>query len=136
MSKYRLLRLIIGIAFPVVVIFILFWGLYVKIPIPCVFNQITGLYCPTCGGTRAVIHLMHGDITDALKSNAFITLSAIPLLFVFTVMWLGVILNRKEWFIPNTAMVKFFCVFAMLYIIFGIVRNIPTIPFIWLNPIN
>ena len=136
MSKYRLLRLIIGIAFPVSVIFILFWGLYVKIPIPCIFNKITELYCPTCGATRAVIFLVHGDIIDALKSNAFITLSAIPLLFVFAVIWLGVILNRKEWFIPNCAMVKFFCIFAMLYIIFGIVRNIPSIPFVWLNPIN
>ena len=130
------MRLIIGIAFPVSVIFILFWGLYVKIPIPCIFNKITELYCPTCGATRAVIFLVHGDIIDALKSNAFITLSAIPLLFVFAVIWLGVILNRKEWFIPNCAMVKFFCIFAMLYIIFGIVRNIPSIPFVWLNPIN
>lgn len=135
MPKYRLLRLIIGIAFPVAVIFILFWGLYVKIPIPCIFNQITGLYCPTCGATRAVIYLIHGNITDALKSNALITISAIPLLFTFTVMWLGVIFNHKEWFVSNTAMIKFFCVFVVIYIIFGIVRNIPTIPFIWLNPI-
>ena len=135
MSKYRLLRLIIGIAFPVAVMFILFWGLYVKIPIPCIFNQITGLYCPTCGATRAVIYLIHGNITDALKSNALITISAIPLLFTFTVMWLGVIFNHKEWFVSNTAMIKFFCVFVVIYIIFGIVRNIPTIPFIWLNPI-
>lgn len=135
MPKYRLLRLIIGIAFPVAIIFILYWGLYVRIPIPCIFNQITGLYCPTCGATRAVIYLMHGDITDALKSNALITISAIPLLFIFTVMWLGVIFNRKEWFVSNTAMIKFFCVFVVIYIIFGIVRNIPTIPFIWLNPI-
>ena len=135
MPKYRLLRLIIGIAFPVAIIFILFWGLCVKIPIPCVFNHITGLYCPTCGATRAVIYLMHGDITDALKSNALITLSAIPLLFIFTVMWLGVIFNRKEWFVANTTVIKFFCVFVVIYIIFGIVRNISTIPFIWLNPI-
>ena len=135
MPKYRLLRLIIGIAFPVAIIFILFWGLCVKIPIPCVFNHITGLYCPTCGATRAVIYFMHGNITDALKSNALITISAIPLLFIFTVMWLGVIFNRKEWYVPNTAVIKFFCVFVVIYIIFGIVRNIPTIPFIWLNPI-
>ena len=135
MPKYRLLRLIIGIAFPVAVMFILFWGLYVKIPIPCIFNQITGLYCPTCGATRAVIYLMHGDITDALKSNALITISAIPLLFIFTVIWVGLIFNRKDWFVSNTAMIKFFCVFVVIYIIFGIVRNIPTIPFIWLNPI-
>lgn len=135
MPKYRLLRLIIGIAFPVAIIFILFWGLCVKIPIPCVFNHITGLYCPTCGATRAVIYFMHGNITDSLKSNALITLSAIPLLFIFTVMWLGVIFNRKEWYVPNTAVIKFFCVFVVIYIIFGIVRNIPTIPFIWLNPI-
>ena len=26
---------------------------------PCIFHQITGLYCPGCGGTRAVIAFAH-----------------------------------------------------------------------------
>ena len=30
--------------------------------IPCVFHQITGYYCPGCGGTRAVKSLLHGQL--------------------------------------------------------------------------
>lgn len=32
-----------------------------KIP-PCIFHYITGLYCPGCGGTRAVIALLSGKV--------------------------------------------------------------------------
>lgn len=29
---------------------------------PCVFHQLTGYYCPGCGGTRSVIALLQGKI--------------------------------------------------------------------------
>lgn len=29
---------------------------------PCLFHRWTGLYCPGCGGTRAVFALLHGNI--------------------------------------------------------------------------
>ncbi len=29
---------------------------------PCIFYSLTGLYCPGCGGTRAVLELWHGQI--------------------------------------------------------------------------
>lgn len=30
--------------------------------IPCVFHAVTGLYCPGCGGTRAVGMLLRGEV--------------------------------------------------------------------------
>lgn len=33
---------------------------------PCVFQMLTGLYCPGCGGTRALWFLLHGDILKSL----------------------------------------------------------------------
>lgn len=33
---------------------------------PCVLHRVTGLYCPGCGGTRAVIALFHGQILRSL----------------------------------------------------------------------
>lgn len=33
--------------------------------IPCQFHALTGLYCPGCGGTRAVLCLLHGNLAAA-----------------------------------------------------------------------
>ncbi|MGI6008287.1 MAG: DUF2752 domain-containing protein [Ruminococcus sp.] len=33
---------------------------------PCFFYQYTGLYCPGCGGTRAVLELMRGHFLTSL----------------------------------------------------------------------
>ncbi len=33
---------------------------------PCAFHQLTHLYCPGCGGTRAIRSLMQGDIIKSL----------------------------------------------------------------------
>ena len=41
---------------------------------PCVFNLLTGMLCPGCGGTRALHALLHGDVAAAFAFN--------PLLFV------------------------------------------------------
>ena len=36
---------------------------------PCIFLFVTGLYCPGCGGTRAVEALFHGEIFLSLWSH-------------------------------------------------------------------
>lgn len=39
---------------------------------PCVFHALTGLQCPGCGTTRALHHLLHGDIAGAFRLNAML----------------------------------------------------------------
>ncbi|HBA46954.1 MAG TPA: DUF2752 domain-containing protein [Lachnospiraceae bacterium] len=34
--------------------------------IPCFFSEVLGIYCPGCGGTRAVEALLHGRFLQAL----------------------------------------------------------------------
>ncbi len=43
----------------------------------CVFLQATGLYCPGCGGLRAVNDLAHLDLVAALSSNVFAVVLAV-----------------------------------------------------------
>jgi len=35
----------------------------------CVFKVLTGIPCLTCGSTRSVVHLSHGDILSAFALN-------------------------------------------------------------------
>src|SRR6476659_7114153 len=35
----------------------------------CVFHALTGLQCPGCGTTRALYHLLHGDLGGAFRLN-------------------------------------------------------------------
>jgi hypothetical protein len=39
---------------------------------PCVFHALTGLQCPGCGTTRALHHLLHGDVAGAFRLNAML----------------------------------------------------------------
>src|SRR5688572_8141258 len=39
---------------------------------PCVFRALTGLLCPGCGATRAMHHLLHGDVAGAFRLNAML----------------------------------------------------------------
>ena len=39
---------------------------------PCLFHALTGLQCPGCGTTRALHHLLHGDVAAAFRLNAML----------------------------------------------------------------
>ncbi len=43
----------------------------------CVFHRITGLYCPGCGGTRAVTALFHGKILVSLYYHPVVVYTAV-----------------------------------------------------------
>jgi hypothetical protein len=41
---------------------------------PCLFHTLTGLPCPTCGGTRCLRALLAGDLVAALRWNPLVAL--------------------------------------------------------------
>lgn len=92
-----------------------------NIGIPCIYNKITGLYCPGCGITRAVISLMKFDIKSALGYNCFFVI-VVPIMIVF---YIYDYLKRKN--DSNYDYKKFnkvWYMFLVMLILFGILRNI------------
>jgi hypothetical protein len=49
----------------------------------CVFKGLTGIPCPTCGATRSVVHLSHGDILTAFTMNPLTTLCLMTAVLCF-----------------------------------------------------
>ena len=51
---------------------------------PCPIHQAFGILCPGCGGTRALLALLHGDLPAAWHLNPLL-LSLTPLLVVYAI---------------------------------------------------
>ena len=49
----------------------------------CPVHQLFHIWCPSCGATRALTALMHGDILLALRQNAVVIAAIIVLLALF-----------------------------------------------------
>lgn len=63
---YVLGLIIIGVG---IILMLLFFSTGINVLLlypPCTFHEITGLSCPGCGGTRAFIALLHGDIMKCI----------------------------------------------------------------------
>ena len=60
---------------------------------PCVLHSLTGLYCPGCGGTRAITALLHGQILNSFLYHPVVLYSAGLFLRIFVVSGLGAVKN-------------------------------------------
>ena len=45
--------------------------------LPCIFHKLTGLYCPGCGGTRAVYWLLKGNVAYSLHYHSIVLYGAV-----------------------------------------------------------
>ena len=49
---------------------------YYKFATPCILYSVTGLYCPGCGGTRAIFALLHGQILTSFICHPLVPYTA------------------------------------------------------------
>ena len=96
---------------------------------PCMFHEVTGLYCPGCGTGRGFHKLLHGDLVGAWRMNP-LTVSMIPL-----TIYLIAICYRKRPDGKASAPPSWLGYAVIVAVVaFWILRNIPAYPFTLLAP--
>lgn len=101
-----------------------------NIGIPCLFHEITGLYCPGCGITRTLFALIELDFKSAIQYNLLIFILAPFMIFYAYKRLTNWILLKNSYIFPN------FIWYILLFItiVFGVLRNINQ--FSWLAPLS
>ena len=91
--------------------------------IPCVFHEITGWYCPGCGVTRMCLALLRLDLATAYQCNQAVILTSPILAGIASYMIYRYIRydTRRTGRWINVMMV----VLIVIYVAFGVVRNLP-----------
>ena len=82
------------IGFLAIILFLFKGNVIVSGPSSCVFNRMTGLYCPGCGATRAFNHFVHLHFLKSLLCNP-IVIYVIVAYFIFMINTLLVLLTKK-----------------------------------------
>lgn len=99
----------------------------------CPSNFIFGINCPGCGSQRAIHHLLHFDILEALRFNALLTIM-FPFIIYITLIWLYNFIFEKQIRIKLFYNNKFVWTLFFLVIVYGIIRNINVYPFTLITP--
>jgi len=98
----------------------------------CIFNSVTGYYCPGCGSQRAIHSLLHLDFAGVVSYNFLFIPTFLLVLYHYSHAFLNL---TFEWSLPNILYLR-----STPWIIFGVVmlfwilRNIPFYPFSVLAP--
>jgi hypothetical protein len=85
----------------------------------CVFHQATGLHCPGCGGTRAVLALARGQWLLAIRSNPMLILG-VPAMLIL------VGLQRCRERAGGKASPRLALTLFAILIVYFVVRNVPS----------
>ncbi len=95
--------------------------------IPCIFNKLTGLFCPGCGITHMIDDMLHLNFRDAARENLMLAI-LIPIWSV--ILFFRVVFKfRTLGSNGNLFNIFVWCSIALL-IVFGILRNIPGFEFL------
>lgn len=95
--------------------------------IPCLFYLVTGLKCPGCGNTTAVLALFHMDFKSAFEANMLFPLEFAYMLWVIIYSTVKYIRKGEGDLFPDYKAVNI-PVLAVV-VIWSVVRNIPAFSF-------
>lgn len=126
-KDFMIVNIAIGIMILVTFGVMLLQQLNILPSFPCGLRQLFGVYCPGCGGTRALFALFHGHFLRSLVCNPAIILGGLLILYYEA----GVILtlvkkNGKRYFYYKKWPLYLYLTVVML---FAVIRDILLVKF-------
>lgn len=126
-KKQRAIKVIIEI-FSVLAIGVLYYA-FIKIvgkAIPCIFNVITGWYCPGCGATRMCLALLRFDFKAAFHYN--------PVLLIILPFLLEIYISNRINYVKTGENINsklediLLIVILIALLVFCVIRNVFSLP--------
>ncbi|MBQ2676830.1 MAG: DUF2752 domain-containing protein [Clostridia bacterium] len=119
-SRYKHIAILTAIALAVATTVLVF--AFAGVGLPCVFYEITGLYCPGCGNTRAAMAIVKLNFSEAFSYNAIFLIEYLYIIYVYVFCCLNYLKNKKFSY-QSPAIALDITVLAVV-VLWGVVRNI------------
>lgn len=120
-KDFIFVNVLIGMALLWTFLFMLLQQIDVIPNMTCVLHDVMHVYCPGCGGTRAIFTLLEGRVLDSLYYNPAVVLGALLILhYEVGVLVTLIKKNGKRYYCSNLTLVVLYMV---IMVVFTIVRN-------------
>ena len=133
MDKKRLMRdyIIVNLAgmlgaIPMLIVIVL-EELGIVPKLPCTFLETTHMYCPGCGGTRALMALAKGHIIKSLCFNPTVILGVLLIMY-YEITVLMTVLSKKNR-VYYTKSTKPVVIYVSIILAFFVIRNVLLVGF-------
>lgn len=131
--KGRGWRIAVGVAVPALLMAGAAFLYIFKFGPPCPIYSLMGVYCPGCGGGRACVALLHGDMLGAFGYNPMFIL-LLPFVAYYAVkVYIAYVFGKDILPFPKIGMKTALSLVAAV-LLFTVLRNIPIEPFTYLAP--
>ncbi len=124
MEKTKRLFIVISVAFPALLICVFAFREQIaalsKLFPPCLFYHITGYYCPGCGNTRSVLHILSGEFLLSLRCNVA-PLFLLSLLVILYIEMTASVFGKHLRILPRS--LPFWIIVIALFMVYYVVRN-------------
>lgn len=99
---------------------------YFDLPDLCLIHHFTGIHCPGCGITRALLSVIHLDFYQAFRyHNLFFII--IILLSYHTITKIDCFINQKK---RKPYPEKLIYALIIIFVVYGVLRNIPGLEYL------